>query len=168
METSVKSNEVVSIPFYPFVSMPGLLPWLRANAFRWLELGDLVLEKDFYKWASDNGLWVLPIPEGVILLTNWQDGVSVVIHPVLTDKNLFHDSARVRKILAGICDLLQVTRIEARLLSTVGPTLRRWMREYGFTHEGTLRSSTIDWTKPEHPLISMEIWAILKMELLEV
>lgn len=168
METSDRPSTVVTTPFYPFTALPGLFDWLKENAQGWLDLGAFSCQKDFYVWASTNGLWVMPIEEGVILLTNWQDGVSVRIHPLVVDKTLFHNVQRVRQILLLLCELLQISRIEAHVLSTVGPTLRRWMRNYGLQQEGVLRQATIDWTKPEHPLISLEIWSILKMELLEV
>lgn len=132
----------------------------------WMRQCGLDNEEVFDSWSKS--VLVYPFSHGIALITDYVPGVKLTLHPLILNKKLVQNAPQMREILRRLVLFFNVTRVEVRLLENSGHTLRRLLRELGFTKEGTLRAFDVDHLKPTKPLISTEIWSIMRMEILEV
>ena len=145
-----------------------LYAWVRRNAQHWLDLCGLTNEEQFCQFCYERHITTVTLDCGVVLCEVSHDGLTAQIHPLITDRAAFFDKERALGYLGGICSSLGVERLEAHVLENSGKALRRVLKYLGFAHEGTLRCAARNMLLPGEPLISIEIWSILRLEILEV
>lgn len=142
-----------------------LYAWVKRNAQHWLDICGLDDEATFEKFCAERRIVPITIDCGIVLCEVSYDGLTAVIHPLITDRAAFFDRKRALGYLGGICTLLGVERLEAQVLENSSRALRRILKLLGFTLEGIMRSKARNMLLPGKPLISIEIWAILRKEL---
>lgn len=145
-----------------------LWPWLEQYAARWLQVCGLSTATRFNQWAAARGVVALPFDKGLLLVDDIVPGCRIRVHPLASDKSFFRERSRIRQIMRELMLFFQAERLEIRVLENSGHTLRRVLREVGFTQEGILRQHEVNHLSPTRDLISCEVWSILRMEIMEV
>lgn len=140
---------------------------LRTFAPRWLRLCNLDNPKSFNDWFWTRNVRTFIFPQGVVFATEHVPHLRATLHPLFWAKRPGNAPQTLKACVKDLFHLLDVQRLDVHVFETAGHTIRRILREVGFTHEGTLRAYDFDPT--HHPaLISTEIWSILRVEILEV
>lgn len=150
------------------MNLHNLYAWIKRNAQHWLDLCGITSEAVFEKFYTERRMSYVTIDCGVVLYEISFDGITVVVHPLISNRAAFFDRKRALGYLGGICTYTGASRVEARVLQNSSRALRRILKHLGFVHEGTLRQAARDMLVPGKPLIDIEIWSILHVEILEV
>lgn len=133
-------------------------------AKHWLKQCNLEDLDVFKSWFEHNEVRVIYFEHGLIFVTDYYANLRCTIHPLFYPGGIRNAP---QKDLDELADFLHVLRIEVRLFTTAGKTLRRWLRKLGFTKEGTLQNAEIDYSFTPPLLISVEVWAMMRLEFLE-
>lgn len=131
----------------------------------WLKTCDLLDRPTFYRWLDT--VEIYRTQYGLIVVSDYIREVRATIHPLFWDKSAVNAPQTLVELRATIQRKLNVPRLEVKVLSTAGHTIRRLLRSLGFSLEGTLRCFDIDHRQPSKPLISTEVWSIIDQRILE-
>jgi len=132
---------------------------LNLFATRWLQMCGIETLGKFETWLKERNVKVIKFHGGIAFILDYFPGHKLTLHPLFFPGELRNAPQTELKKLFEFAD---VSRIEVKVLETAGHTIRRWLRESGFEKEGVLRNYSVDHLSPEKPLISTEIWAILR------
>lgn len=140
---------------------------LRTFAERWLKICGFENPNIFEAWVKEERVRTFVAPQGILLVNELMPTVRATLHPIFWVKRPLALKTEFKHCLKELFKALNVERLQVSVSETAGKSLRRLLRDLGFTHEGTLRSAFLDRLSPERRLISLEIWSILRMEILE-
>lgn len=132
---------------------------LAAKAPRWLEDGGWKTSVEFIWWTRQEPVFMVRIPEGVVLVQHWYRGLRAEAHPLIFDWRAARGCIRER--LHDVMDQLGVGRLEFHM-KWPSRTLKKYMSHAGCDYEGTARAYDWSYLDGAQRLIDVEVWSILR------
>jgi hypothetical protein len=129
---------------------------------RWLRIMGYDTFEQFLSEMSARRTSVIKLNHGYAFLDEYIPGVRMTVHPCFTHRPDFRHLEEFESIIVRLFDDYKIHRLQVRVFETAGKTIRKVLRELGFTLEVVLRNYARDLCSVDQRLISSELWSIVK------
>lgn len=135
---------------------------IRKNAPKWLTIMGYDSYEQFDSELQFKRASIVNMTTGYLILDEYVPGVRLTVHPCFTCKPCWDDLSEFQSILTELLSSEYVHRVQVRVFETAGHTIRKVLQRLGFIQEAVLQNYARDLTNPLRPLISSEVWSIVK------
>jgi hypothetical protein len=129
---------------------------------RWLRIMGYETFEQFLTELSTKRTSVLKLEHGYVFLDEYVPGVRMTAHPCFTHRPDFRSLEEFYTVLDRLFQDYGIHRLQIRVFETAGRTIRKILRELGFTLEVVLRNYARDLCSVDQRLISSELWSIVR------